>query len=338
MGLRSWVTLLATIAVGVGCSSDDKPAPIASGASSGSGGAQNRGGSDGDAAAGGDSSGGADGPTGGASDLPPIGDIGGEGVLHGDGGAPPNPAPRCSRDVTWSWQPLTGLDTAEDERLLAMTHDGATLVFARDAQLFVRDDGEESSVPLPAGYTHTSGVAVTPDGLSLVIVADGGLGFAQVSRSSRGASFGAEPSTAPFAYINDARVTSGDILSWPTLSADGESLYYTARKGPSVANVWRARGAQLFMDARRQDPVTLGTEDGKAKLVVSVSADERTLFVFDEALGHVTGLWSATPAAEFTGAVQFEGLESVFSNLACDELYGSRRDGGSLDVVAGLPK
>lgn len=336
MRWRFWLTVLAASTAPVACSSDDKPAAISSGSSGGSGGALNRGGSS--AQPGGESSAGGDGALGGAPDLPPIGDVGGEGIFPSEGGAPANPVPLCAPEAAWRWQPLAGLDTAADERLWAMTHDGGTLIFSRGEALFVRDGSDEAMVTLPEGYTYGSGVALTPDGLSLVVVADGGLGFAEISRSARKGAFTAEPSTERFAAINAARVTSGDTLSWPTLSADGASLYYTARKGPTVAYVWRVRGAQSFVDAKRQDPVTLGTEDGKAKLVISVSADERTLFVFDEALGHVTGLWSATPAAEFADAVQFEGMLSVFSNEACDHLYGGRLQGDSSDVVAGTPK
>ncbi|HYQ16104.1 MAG TPA: hypothetical protein VEQ58_10105, partial [Polyangiaceae bacterium] len=61
-------------------------------------------------------------------------------------------------------------------------------------------------------------------------------------------------------------------------------------------------------------------------------------FVLDEALGHVVGLWSATPAAELTQAVQLSGLESAFMNEGCSRLYGSRVLATSLDVVIETPR
>lgn len=336
---RLWPTVAALVAFAA-CSSDDKPPPLGGGASGGTSGSGTtpRSGSSGSEEGGNDpiGSGGADMPSGGAGDGPPIGEVGGQGLYDG-GGAPANPATSCAPDAEWSPTPVDGVNTAADERLLAMTPDEATLVFSRDDELFVADDGKVSAVTLPSGYTHTLGVSLSPDGLSLVLTAEGGLGFAQVSRTERGVTFAGEPSTARFAYLNDARVTSGDLLSSPALSADGKTLYYTARKGASVAYVWRARGAQLS-ETKQQDPVLLGTDDGKAKLVVSVSADERTLFVLDEALGYVTGLWSVTPAAEFSGPVPFEGFETVFVNAACDRIYGTTRIGDSLDIVAGAAK
>jgi hypothetical protein len=218
-----------------------------------------------------------------------------------------------------------------------MTPDERTLVFSRDDALFVLDEGEASPVTLPLGYTHTRGVSLTADGLSLIVVAEDGSRFAEVSRSSRSAAFAGEASTTRFTVLNNGQITSGDVLSSPALSADGTSFYYTARKGPSVAFVYRAYGAGLS-ETEMQDPVTLGTEDGQAKLVVSVSADERTLFVLDEALGYVTGLWSATPAAEFSDAVSFEGFDTVVTSLACDRIYGTTEVDGSLGVVMGTPK
>lgn len=331
--------LLVALAAPLACGSEDKPPGLGEGASSGSSGTSSRSGSS-SSSRGGESpvgEGGGSQALGGASDGPPIGEVGGEGIYVGEGGAPPNPATICSRDAEWVTTPLEGVNTAADERLLAMTPDERTLVFSRDDALFVLDEGQATAVTLPPGYTHTAGVSLTADGLSLIVVAEDGSRFAEVSRSSRAMTFADAPSTTRFTLLNNGQVTSGDVFSSPALSVDGSSFYYTARKGPSVAYVYRAYGAQLA-DVEMQDPVTLGTEDGDAKLVVSVSADERTLFVLDEAVGYVTGLWSATPAAEFSGAVPFEGFATVVTSLACDRIYGTIEIEGSLDIVTGTPK
>lgn len=329
--------LLAALVAPLSCSSDDKPPGLGAGAASGDGGTSSRSGSATGAQSGEGPSVSAGAPSGGAGDGPVSGELGGEGFYAGEGGAPPNPATICHRDAAWTTTPLAGVNTPAAERLLAMTPDEHTLVFSRDDALFVLDDGTETALALPAGYTHALGVSLTPDGLGLILVAEDGSRFAEVSRARRGVAFAGAPSTARFAVLNNGQVTSGDHFSSPALSADGASFYYTARKGPSVAYVYRAYGAGLS-EVDMQDPVTLGTEDGLAKLVVSVSADERTLFVFDEALGHVTGLWSASPAAEFGAAVPFEGFETVVTSLACDRIYGTVEVDGSLDIVTGAPK
>ncbi|RYZ05072.1 MAG: hypothetical protein EOO73_20915 [Myxococcales bacterium] len=326
--------MVTALAMPLSCSSEEQPPGLAEAGTSGS---ASRSGSP-SAEAGGEGAVGAGGrATGGAADGPPIGEVGGDGFYVGEGGAPENPATACRRDAEWVTTGVEAINTAADERLLAMTPDERTLVYSQDDALFVRDDDEVTAVALPPGYTHALGVSVTADGLALIIVAEDGSRFAEVSRASRGSPFSEAASTARFTLLNNGQVTSGDFFSSPALSVSGESFYYTARKGPSVAYVYRAHGEQLSQQ-EMQDPVTLGTEDGQAKLVVSVSSDERTLFVLDEALGYVTGLWSATPAAELTEAIPLPELQTAVTNLACDRIYGTTEIDGSLDVVVGTRK
>jgi hypothetical protein len=340
---RARLLLAALIVPPFACSSDDKLPALGSGGSGGSDtsppqGGRPTGSPGGDGAVGGAGEQGLGGAAlGGASDGPVIGEVGGEGIYPGQAGAPPNPATLCAQDAAWETTPLEGVNTEADERLLALTPDERTLVFARDQQLFVWDDGEASPFTLPAGYSPELGVSLEADGLSLVIVQEEGLSFATVSRLTRSGSFELTPNEAPFKALNEARVTSGGQFSSPVLSAGGESLYFTVRMGTTVANVWRARGV-AFAERKLQDPSVFGTEDGQAKLVVGVAADERTLFVFDEALEHVTGMWSPTPAAELTSRVPFEGFHTATPNAACDRIYATTEVSGSLDIVVAAPK
>jgi hypothetical protein len=120
------------------------------------------------------------------------------------------------------------------------------------------------------------------------------------------------------------------------LTADGRSFFYV-ELGAGRSDVWRADGTPPFSERTKLDPVTLGGDDGETKLTLSISADQRALFVFDAALGSVVGLWSATPASEFTRPVPLTGLESAFTNATCSRLYGTRRVNASLDVVIEKP-
>lgn len=337
MHLRVLVLVLAAGAGIAACSSDDKVPSLGGGTTGGSAGSVGRGGSSaGETGGAGEEEAGAPAAVGGHDDGPPVGEIGGEGV-YGEGGAPSLPAARCARDLSFEPTPIAGVDTAADERLLAMTHDEKTLVFSRGASVFVRDEGVPTEIALPAGYTHEAGVAIAPNGLSLVVVASDAKSFAEVSRAQRSGAFSASANAERFAAINDAVVFSGDTLSSPTLSADGASLYYTAHKGSTSTYVWRARGA-AFEDSQRLYTETLGGKDGKAKRVVSVAADERTLFVFDEALGYVTGFWTTTTTADFIVSVPFEGFESIFTSQSCARIYGTTEVSGSLAVVSGATK
>jgi hypothetical protein len=192
--------------------------------------------------------------------------------------------------------------------------------------------GAPQALALPTGYTHERGLALYPDGLGLVVGSDSG-SFADIERAVRRGPFDGAPSTARYGELAANAALYGATLAAPVLSASGTSLYFT-RVGPSTSRVFHAQGTSHFpMPGMSQDSVTLGGSEGDFKLTLSVSSDERTLFYFDEALGHAAGLWNSAPLAPFTKLVDFAGLDSVFTDFGCGRLYGTRTVEGSLDVV-----
>jgi hypothetical protein len=269
-----------------------------------------------------------------------IGHLGGGGSLS-IGGAPVFEEPICDRQAEWGNPvPLPVISTPNaDERLLSLTHDTLTIVFEREDVVMVADraaaaDDFDAPLPLtlPVGYTHEQGVALRPDGLGLVIVSHTG-GFAEIERATRSGAFDGAPSSERFKRLAANAVQYGATLSSPVLSASGTSLYFT-QLGPTTSKVFHAQGTTTFpVPAMPEDLVTLGGMDGDLKLTLSVSADERTIFFFDEALGHAAGLWNAAPGAPFYDLARFEGLHSVFTNIGCDRLYATGTVEGSLDVV-----
>jgi hypothetical protein len=330
------------------CGSNKTDAPPPPGASSGKSSGAVHPGSAG-SSSGGDSAenlgGAAQADAGEAGSLPPIGHLGGDGPVAENGGAPQSTPPECDSQATWgSPIALTGISTAgADEHLLSLTHDELTIVFVRGDQLFVADraDAEQdfgAPVPLtlPDPYTHEQGVALSPDGLALVVVTKTSSAFADVTRAARSGAFDSAADPARFAWVNDHAKNYGNV-SAPVLTAKNDSLFYTQRMA-TTSLVFRARGKGYFTDAEMQDAVTLGADDGKAKLGRSISSDERVLFVYDEALGHAAGLWSAAASAPFTEVVHFPGLESVFTSQGCSRLYGTRKVDSSLDIVIETPK
>jgi hypothetical protein len=341
------VGVLVASPLGCGTDASRHPAPSGSGASAGtasliSGGTGASATAGSAASAGGDDSG--EGGAAGAG-SPVIGHLGGQPPLAENGGAPASLPAVCDSEASWG-EPiaLAGVNTADaDERLLAMTHDELSLVFSRADKLFVADRSDADAdfgapVPLalPTGYTHERGLSLSADGRALVIVSQSGDGFAELARASRSGAFGGAADTARFAALNDNASFYGGVLSAPVLAASGQTFFYTQRMA-TTSYVFRARGKTELIAPEMQDAVTLGATDGKAKLGQSVSVDERVIFVFDEALGHAAGLWSATATAAFTDVVELPGLESAFTNVACSRLYGTGDVSGSLDVVMQTP-
>jgi hypothetical protein len=343
------LALAAWLSAPMACSTDDaRPAPAGSGgsgaapsASAGEGSSEVNGG----ASEGPNAEGGADALGGAGSDLPPIGMLGGLGPVAG-GGAPSAGPSECDSEQEWGdGVSLSTVSTpGADERLLALTHDELSIVFSRDDTPMVadrtdadRDFGEPVVLTLPAGYTHEHGLALSPDGRALVVVSVDRFKLAQVSRSSRGGAFDGAVDESRFAYINANNQSVHAYLSSPVLSRSGSTLFLTQIAGES-SRVYRAEGEGIFsLREMSEDTVTLGSDDADAKLTLSVSSDLRTLFVLDEALGHVTGLWSSALGSPYTHATQFSELEGAFTSDGCGRLYGTRSVDDSLDVVVHTP-
>jgi hypothetical protein len=263
------------------------------------------------------------------------------------GGAPIYEEALCARAASWD-NPvaLSGVSTPQaDERLLSMTHDALTLVFTRDDVLLVADRASTADdfataapVTVPSGYTHARGVALHPDGLGLVLVSELADELGEVTRAARGGDFDGPLETARFEALSENAVQYGEGLSSPVLSATGTSLFFT-RIGGNASKVFHTQGSAAFaIPTMPEDLVTLGGQDGDFKLTLSVSADERTLFFFDEALGHAAGLWSAAPGAPFYDVALFPALSGIFTDADCSHLYGTSDSSGSLDVVVETPK
>ena len=340
-GVRWYLCLALGAAWPLGCSSDDDARPPPAAAGTRSGGAAGTGTGTGGASAEGA---GAGVDTGGAF----AGDAGSDSIGHIDvggslsiGGAPTYDAPLCDVNATWADPtPLEGISTPDaDERLLSMTHDELTLVFTRDDVLMVADReaasapfGAPQALALPIGYTHEHGLALHPEGLGLVVGSDSG-SFADIERAARRGPFDGAPSTARYDQLAANAAQYGATLAAPVLSASGTSLYFT-QVGLSTSRVFHTHGSSHFpVPERSLDSVTLGGSEGDFKLTLSVSSDERTLFYFDEAVGHVAGLWNSAPSAPFTELVDFPGFDSAFTDSRCERLYATGTVEGSLDVV-----
>ena len=330
-------------AVALACSSKDSPPPPAADDSAGgpTGGGKLETGGDGSTP----SEGGADslGNGGAAGETSLIGTIGGDFPVGISGGAPSDAPAACDPAAKWGKPvPLAKLSTKQaDERLLAMSHDELSLIFSRGSELLVADRSDAQgdfaapvTITLPSEYTFESGLALSSDGLTLVAIRKDLSAFADVTRGSRGQTFDAAPNTSRFSWVNLTLGQSGQ-LSWPVLSADDKTFVFTRLEGSDMT-AFRIRGDH-FDKAEVLDPVTLGAVDGKHKLTQSLSADERTLFFFDEAVGHVAALGSMNTRAAYIERFELPGLLSAFSNVGCGRLYGTLEVDGSLDLVVETP-
>lgn len=328
---RAWpvVSLLVACSWVVACSGgdDDRPAaaPDVEGGAS-SGGTRSKAGSSSvpDAGAEDPGSGGAE--TAGSGQ----GGAGGDGLVYETAGAPPQaPAGACDPMM------MPGDDQSQSAgvsgvKLLSMTPDELSAALTTDGgALHVADRSAANQtftaleVTLPEGYVADTGVALSPDGLSLIVVRDDGSGLGELKRAARGQAFGAEADTTRFAVINGLQGTTGRSVGWPVLSSDEKELYYVSYFGYALVVQSSAGQGGVFAYGMEIDEFTLGGVEGEYKLLSGISSDQRAIFFLDQATGHSMALFRSYPNAPFYEPVDLGEREGVAPNESCSRLYSS---------------
>ena len=270
--------------------------------------------------------GGADTGEGGAGD-------GGMGAVFEMGGAPVLAPPGAC-------DPMLELGKAEAQdvgvaglTLLSMTADERSVAFTTGADdllvLHVADRAAASGdftakpVTLPEGFEATSGVALSSDGLKLIVVMSDQSGFAELSRASRTAAFGGDADPTAFAPINLEKPMSGHSVGWPVLSNDGKTLYFLSYFGQGLVRQSERDKYGVFGSGTEIDEFTLGGQEGAYKLLNGVSSDQRAIFFFDQETSHQTALFRSAPGAPFYDPLDLGERRGATPNADCSLVYSS---------------
>ncbi len=332
-----------TLCLGAACSSDsDDHAPTFS-----EGGASSRSGAGGHSP-GGKSGGGGSADAGRAGENEDGGSAGAAGSAAGAGGAweegmiiPVTPS-ACSEAATWaSATPLEGISSDANEQLLAITADELDIRCLRNESP-MRAHRELASAPfgaavvmtIPDGYAVDSGVALSADGKTLVLLKAGEQSFAAFTRTSRDASFAATPDDTAFVGINQRALQTMQHYAAPVLAPDGKTFVFAAFtpepeagfpsgvEGVSVVyqSVWT--GTDWAMPESISQDLFDGTSASRA-LPSGLSSDSRTLFLFDEGSGKQQARFRDRPDAPLYTAVDLDARARAVPNGKCDRLYYS---------------
>jgi hypothetical protein len=340
---------LAT-ALGAACSDDGRPSSLHMGRGGGSGDTGGTGAAPGGGAAGAGATGaGAAGAEAGAGAG---GDAGSDGVPDAGSDAAPdaadpdaavtNPdagvtdAPNCPALLAFGpIESLSELDTSAEEVPLALTPDELVLVFERvdgaASRLLLAERASRTTpfdapveLVLPSGYAAGEGVALTPDGLRLVLISDDGKRFGQLTRAGHGAAFSSEIDEAPFAPLNTLAIHTGDAYTAPVLSAGGELLVFSAyAASDSLVYVATQSELQLWQSPAPQDAFWFAGGGAALKLPTGISSDLRTLFYYDEGTSQQAAVWRRSPGDPFDQKQVFAGYRGAIPNASCDAIYTS---------------
>ena len=344
-----------TLGLGAACSSgsDDRAPSLSDAGAPSVGGAGGRspggkGGKGGSSSTDGGGSGEA-GSAGAAGAAGSVSGAGGEGGLEPGTIIPVTPG-ACSEAATWAdATPLEGISSAADEQLLAITPDELDIVFLRDdvAMLAHRNQaraafGAPVELAIPEGYSVDSGVALSADGKTLVLLDTAGQSFAEFTRTSRTEAFGLTGDATAFTALNQRAIQTMEHYAAPVLAPDGKTFVFaaftpepttgfpTGFEGVSVVyeSVWTTNG--WAMPESISDKLFDGTSAARA-LPSGLSSDSRTLFYFDEGSGKQMARFRDRPDAPLYTVVELDGLNGAIPDVECDKLYYSRAG----DVLVG---
>jgi hypothetical protein len=199
----------------------------------------------------------------------------GDGDVSSDAqGAADGGPPVCDAMATWA-NPgsVGGLPTGQGATALTVTPDELTIAWVQPMpgseggiQIYAADRsstgvpfGPAQSLAAAAAYAASDGLALTPDGLGLVVVRADRMAFAHLARSSRSGSFG-NPDETPYQHVNSAVVSSNGSmvvpqfthLGDPVLGQDNLTLMYSGYGGKMGAS-----GTVSVYESRRSSPLAL---------------------------------------------------------------------------------
>lgn len=203
----------------------------------------------------------------------------------------------CDPKTVWTTGTLVpNVSTPQPDNLGAITGDELTIAWMSVAGTVQYADRAAATDPFGPAKTVTGPialdrVALSGDGLTLVVLRGDRKIFAQVTRASRSVPFGAVLDTGPFSGLDplsSGTEDAGDASSAanfgdPVLSADGHFFYYSVLAGgpATIAESYRS-GNNPWPKGRFLTNAELAPDAGKLRRPTGLSTDGRTLFFWDE--------------------------------------------------------
>lgn len=142
--------------------------------------------------------------------------------------------------------------------------------------------------------------------------------------------------TTPFDAIVHAVGQSISTWSEPAFGASGDRLFYVVTQGlPSIyESSWDSQAQAWTAGVQLPNPDFTGTGPTSRRRPTGASADDRTLFFYDEVSGVERAAWRQSPAAPFDHFEDLPTVPEAAPNLDCSSLYfvgSSPGDGGAGD-------
>lgn len=249
---------------------------------------------------------------------------------------------------------LLSLSSAtEDDRLDSVTPDELSIAWTTGAggsAVLSYADRASTADAFGAPQTFAAGtytadrVALSPDGLRLIVVKADRSGFEELTRAHRtgaGNTF-STPTEGPFANNVNGLVPPGSFVGDPVIDSSDVNFFYSQYDGTSGPTIFRANrlgftyndswGIGFALDA----DASLEASGASRKQPTGVSADARTLFVFDQATSTERVSTQAPSSTQWGATVDYGQHLYAAPTESCGALYYSSAGASSLDLFTAM--
>jgi hypothetical protein len=259
----------------------------------------------------------------------------------------------CSPAVLWGSGTSLGLAIEAGAALGAVTPDELTIAWTYSTAAGIAvawADRASSADPFGATQTAAGGyfaddrVALSPDGLRLVVVDADRQGFSELTRSTRTGAGNAFMDASSGSYVNFAAagLTAGQSLGDPVLSASDTAFYYSVYDGVQSATIYQSLrllpGDPWPVGAVLSDAPQLAANGSVRRRPTAISSDEQTLFFWDEAVAMERATWVDPLSGAFDTFVDLGTRSGAGPNATCTRLYyAAATDSGAADLLFAAP-
>jgi hypothetical protein len=294
-----------------------------------------------------------------ATDREGAAEGGGGAAEGGDAAGPAGPAPpaaACSQTALWATGTQLAISASPDNSLGAITPDELTIAWTigtgSSAVIAYADRAAETDAfgdpqTLSASSFADDRVALSADGLRLVVVNGDRQGFSEMTRPARtgaGNTFGA-PGVGSYSNFAGILATTSESFGDPVLAADDDAFYYSIYGRPgqkaTIARATRLTPHDAWpIGALLPTTPVLAEEQEEVALrrrPTAVSSDEQTLFYWDEVSETERATWLDTATGAFTGFVDLGARRGATPNAACNRLYYSDEPAGAASLDGSAP-
>jgi hypothetical protein len=244
--------------------------------------------------------------------------------------ASPQP-PICAQGHVWkAW--TTGI-TDPIARFGGVSADGLTISWTRftgEIMLGSRDvmSGSFDTVQNapPAAHQNDARYALDSSGTRLIVVDDTGTRLAFWTGLAGGGSWSLDKTVpAEFKLMLSTLQSAKAVLSEPAFSASGTSLLLLVSTGGGAPQLYESRWNAMSKTWGVAAPISAtelaSTDDTHRRRPTGMSADDLTLFFYDEIKGVERGAWRASPTDPFTHFEDLAGFAEASPNAGCSALY-----------------